>query len=98
MGSNSEKIKGGSQDGPKDKRALTNKSIEGNGPKFRTIKPNKPTRGLLIDSLREENPLSSNGKRLRVEMDSVGRSRGSFTKNDSLRKEGSGPIITTGET
>lgn len=82
LGVTSEKGKSGSLDGPHDRRAHMNKGGINNGPKSKNNKPIRPTRGLVFGPMREENPLSSNGKRLRVERDTVGRSGGCFSTNE----------------
>lgn len=81
-----DKIKFATRDGPRERRAHLNKGVENNGPKLKN-KPNRSTRGLVFGSAREEAHVFSNGKRLRIEKDSVGRPGGAFSNENAGMKD-----------
>lgn len=71
--------KGGSRGSDMEKRVSGLKNWKSSGPKGKGAQFNKPTRGLIFGSTRGDKEVISAGKRLRVEMDSVGRAGGVFT-------------------
>lgn len=79
--SNLEKGKGANRNGPLSRRTGVLKPSESIGPKQKYVKSNKPMRGLVFGLIRGEELVSANGKRLRVETESMGRPGGAFPRN-----------------
>ena len=73
-----EKGKSGSRVGGKGRRAGPLKVIQPNGPRQKPNNIFKPMKGLVYGLTKEEEGLSTNGKRLRVERESLGRPGGVF--------------------
>ncbi|CAL9214808.1 unnamed protein product, partial [Arabidopsis halleri] len=69
---------GSGNEGFKSKRAETSKPSERNGPKIKSHKQGRPTRGLVFGPTRDEVVMSESGKRLRVERPRVGREGGAI--------------------
>lgn len=79
FGAGSKKSSGEVQIGKNDKWARQTRPTGTNIQKPKFVKGNRPGRGLMFGPIREDNAMSSSGKRLRVERENVGRPGGVFT-------------------